>query len=271
MKIKREIFKRLDSAFKVLTGKSKAISLSHKLVQTPYHCPVCKKDNVRFDPLSFNYFREFDKSQFIHSIFQFETINLEFYSCSNCFASDRDRLYALYFDRIATNEKIKILDIAPAPALTKFLRAHESFTIRTADLFMKGVDDIVDITNMAAYADEYFDVFICSHVLEHIENDIAAMKELYRVLKKGGWGITMVPINLALNEIYEDYSIKDEVLRWKHFGQNDHVRMYSKSGFISRLESVGFRVRQFDISYFGIDVFMKHGIHPRSVLYVVSK
>ena len=43
--------------------------------------------------------------------------------------------------------------------------------------------------------DDYFDLIICNHVLEHIENDEDAIKELYRVLKKDGKAILQVPIS----------------------------------------------------------------------------
>lgn len=39
------------------------------------------------------------KHQFVHSIFNFETLNVFEYSCSNCEASDRDRLMALFFEK----------------------------------------------------------------------------------------------------------------------------------------------------------------------------
>ena len=42
--------------------------------------------------------------------------------------------------------------------------------------------------------------------------------------------------------IYEDYSIISEKERLKHFGQEDHVRIYSVSGLKERLESCGFLV-----------------------------
>jgi hypothetical protein len=80
-----------------------------------------------------------------------------------------------------------------------------------------------------------------------------------------------VPIHLGLTEIYEDPSITDEAGRWKHFGQNDHVRLYSKQGFLERLRGVGFKVDQLDRQFFGEDAFEKYAIHPRSVLYVVTK
>jgi len=267
--------KRIKDAVKVLLGKSKAVTISKPLKQTSYYCPVCKNANVHFNMLPFYYFRELDKHQYIHSIFQKETINIEFYSCSHCGCADRDRLYALYFNKVfkLTNfpEKYKILDIAPSRPLTNFLRGFSNLEIRTADLYMEDVDDKTDIMNMSNYADESFDIFICSHVLEHVENDIIAMQELHRVLNRNGWGIAMVPIHLGLDEVYEDSSIKTEQERWKHFGQHDHLRAYSKNGFITRLESVGFKVNQFNIVYFGEETFLRHGIHPRSVLYIVTK
>ncbi len=274
IKIDRAMLKRVKNAIKVLLGKSKAVSLEKKV--TPYYCPVCAQKNVHFNQMSFSFFRKWDKYEFIHSVFLTETMNMEFYTCSNCGAGDRDRLYALYFNKVNeqrsnTNDTQKILDIAPAKQLTQFLRTLKGYQVRTADLFMEGVDDKVDITNMDAYAENSFDVFICSHVLEHINNDIKAMEELYRVLKKGGWGIAMVPINLGLQEVYENAAVQTEADRWKHFGQDDHVRMYSKQGFVNRLASVGFNVQQLGIAFFGEDEFIKNGIHPRSVLYIVNK
>ncbi len=139
------------------------------------------------------------------------------------------------------------------------------------DLVRSDVDDNLDITNMHAYNNEQFDFFICSHVLEHIPDDIKAMKELFRVLKKDGKGIVMVPINLQLKESMENPSCTDEALRWKYFFQGDHVRMYAKEDFINRLMSVGFNVEQLGIDYFSKQAFEKNAIWPTSVLYVVSK
>ena len=269
------MIQRIKDSIKILIGRSKAIP-AEKYAKTENYCPVCEKRNAVFNPLPFYYFRQLDKNQFIHSIFQGETLNLEFYSCYNCGASDRDRLYALYInrflrDKIKKNNIYSLLDIAPAKALTKYLKHIPQLKVRTADLFMEDVDDKVDITDMKEYTDESFDIFICSHVLEHIEDDIKAMMELYRVTKKGGWGIAMVPINLGLLDNYENKNVLSIEDRWKYFGQDDHVRMYSKHGFIKRLTSVGFTVNEFNIEFFGEDVFKKNGIHPRSVLYIVNK
>jgi SAM-dependent methyltransferase len=240
-----------------------------------YVCPLCNTKLAYFLPLSTYYLRELYENQSIHSIFHAETLNIEQYECPSCYGSDRDRLYFLYIQRILQNldksKKIRLLEIAPAAQLRKTLRQNEQIEYRCADLFMEGVDDKIDITDMKAYQDESFDAFVCSHVLEHVDDDLKAMRELRRILKRDGWGIAMVPINLTLEENYEDASITSESGRWKHFGQNDHVRMYSKKGFIQRLNEAGFKVEQFGVDFFGRDVFEKHGIHPRSVLYVVKK
>ena len=89
---------------------------------------------------------------------------------------------------------------------------------------MPNVDDKIDVTNMTWSADGQFDAFVCSRVLEHVDDDIAAMKELHRVLKKGGWGIAMVPIHLGLQSVLHDPSTADDATRWKYFGQSDHVQ-----------------------------------------------
>jgi predicted SAM-dependent methyltransferase len=240
---------------------------------TGLHCPVCGTGNVTFLPLPSYYNEMRERYGSIHSDGLSETMNRRQYSCSKCHASDRDRLYALYFRQFVRDggSLTNILDIAPQPALTQFLKTLGATNYRSADMTATGVDDRVDIQNMSIYADGQFQIFICSHVLEHVTNDLAAMRELYRVLAPGGWGICMVPINLGLSDVYENPDIVDEADRWKHFGQNDHVRVYSKAGFIARLQSVGFTVQQYDISKFGKDVFSRHGIHPNSVLYVARK
>jgi hypothetical protein len=97
------------------------------------------------------------------------------------------------------------------------------------------------------------------------------MKELYRILKPGGKGIAMVPINLGLAQTMEDPFCADIPTRWKLYGQHDHVRMYSKNDFISRLENVGFKVERLDVNFFGKDSFFKAAIYPTSVLYIVNK
>jgi SAM-dependent methyltransferase len=236
-------------------------------------CPVCGSSNIAMRPLDMYYFKNLYENQYIHNIFYAETINFPEYSCSICGAADRARLYAIYFKQKLLNkdDNIKLLDIAPDNSLRNFIKTKLSVDYRSADLFMEDVDDRVDICDMKTYGDNLFDIFICSHVLEHIEDDAKAIAELYRVLKPGGWGIVMVPILLNLENTYENSTARTPEECWKHFGQDDHVRAYSKKDFVKKLEAGGFKVSQLGVDYFGQDTFEKYAIHPRSVLYIAAK
>ena len=102
--------------------------------------------------------------------------------------------------------------------------------------------------------------------------DLKAMKELYRITKKKGIGICLVPIMLSLKNSNENKKyLHSEHLRWKYFGQDDHVRMYSKNDFIQRLSVAGFKVNEYGSDYFGDDTFTRNAIDFKSVLYVVEK
>ncbi|MDP5092808.1 MAG: class I SAM-dependent methyltransferase, partial [Polaribacter sp.] len=89
------------------------------------------------------------------------------------------------------------------------------------------------------------DVIFCNHVLEHIPDDTKAMQELFRVMKKGGFGIFQIPQDILREKTFEDNSITDKKERARIFGQYDHVRIYGKDYF-DKLRSVGFSVLEID-------------------------
>lgn len=271
-KIKKYIPTSLFKGSKFIVTILKSLKNNNTKSKNLKFCPICAT-NVEYSKLPNFYIEKFKEHDFVYSLFNFETLNLENYSCNNCGASDRDRLVALYlknhFD--LNHNEIKLLDFAPSGSLFQFLNKF-NLSYRSADLYMDNVDDKVDIRDMTIYQDNTFDIFICSHVLEHIDDDITAMEELYRITKKGGFGICLVPIMLDLENSVEDKIYLDnEHLRWKYFGQDDHVRMYSKTDFVSRLENTGFRVCEYGLNYFGKEIFSNTGIDYKSVLYVVKK
>jgi hypothetical protein len=103
-------------------------------------------------------------------------------------------------------------------------------------------------------------------VLEHIPDDILAMRELYRVMKKGGWGIFQVPIRQTLEKTYEDFSITDPKEREKAFGQNDHVRWYGQD-YKDRLKRVGFNVTEDDyVKKFSPNEIFQFGLKPTELI-----
>jgi SAM-dependent methyltransferase len=240
-----------------------------------YKCPVCKNDVHEFLPLSPFYDQNFRKFGFPYTPYDFETLNVEQYSCPHCGTSDRCRLYACYLGekipQYPQGQTINILDIAPSAQLSQFIDCYQNVIHHTADLFAKDVDFVVDVTDMSAIASDSYDILICSHVLEHVVDDRKALSELYRVLKPSGWGIIMVPINLAIQQIEEDPQEADVSERWRRFGQDDHIRLYSKVGFIERVKAAGFKLRELGVDHFGISAFREYGITSKSVLYIAEK
>ncbi|MBE9047208.1 class I SAM-dependent methyltransferase [Pleurocapsales cyanobacterium LEGE 10410] len=110
----------------------------------------------------------------------------------------------------------------------------------TADLSAPEADLKIDITDIS-FDSESFDVVICSHVLEHIDDDNKAIGELFRVLKHNGVAYIQVPYNSS--KLTDEDPSANPQERKKRFGQSDHVRLYG-TDFLQRLESPGFKVTQ---------------------------
>lgn len=95
----------------------------------------------------------------------------------------------------------------------------------------------INITDIA-FGDAEFDRIICSHVLEHIEDDAKAMSELYRILNPGGQALVAVPTYGDTTE--EDLSLTPAG-RKNQYGISIHVRLYG-TDIARRLEKAGFSV-----------------------------
>lgn len=142
------------------------------------------------------------------------------------------------------NVPAKVLHFAPEQAFYKRFRKLKNLEYTTTDLNSPLADVKADICKLP-FQDNSFDVILCNHVLEHIPDDIQAMRELYRVLKPGGWGIFQIPQDLKRSETFQDNSITDKKERARIFGQYDHVRIYGRDYF-DKLRSVGFKVVEED-------------------------
>src|SRR5690554_494358 len=159
---------------------------------------------------------------------------------------ERHRLLWLYLQNetnFFTSPK-KILHFAPEQAFYKRFRKQNNLDYTTTDLNSPLADIKADICNLP-FQDNEFDVILCNHVLEHIPNDIKAMQELYRVLKKGGIAILQIPQDMSREKTFEDNSITDRKERAKIFGQYDHVRIYGRDYF-DKLRDIGFKVEEVD-------------------------
>ena len=161
---------------------------------------------------------------------------------------ERHRLMWLFLkdetDFFSSPKKLKVLHIAPEQCFLKLFKNQKNLDYITSDLESPIADVKADICNLP-FEENQFDVVFCNHVLEHIPDDNKAMQELYRVLKKGGFGIFQIPQDLSREQTFEDDSINDKKERAKIFGQYDHVRVYGRDYF-DRLRAIGFKVDEVD-------------------------
>lgn len=185
---------------------------------------------------------------------------------------ERHRLMYLFLKNETTffTDNLKVLHIAPEQCFLDRFKKLTNLEYISADLYSPIVDVKADILNLP-FQNEEFDVVICNHVLEHIQDDYIAMNELFRVMKKGGFGIFQVPMKNSLDKTYEDKNITLKEDRKKHFGQYDHVRWYGMDYF-KRLENAGFEV--FPIKYYeklGKENVKKYGLSSTEILPFVKK
>ncbi|PQJ79634.1 class I SAM-dependent methyltransferase [Polaribacter porphyrae] len=163
---------------------------------------------------------------------------------------ERHRLMWLFLrdetDFFISEEKQKVLHIAPEQCFLDIFRKQKNLDYITSDLESPIADVKADICNLP-FKDNEFDVVFCNHVLEHISDDTKAMQELFRVMRKGGFGIFQIPQDTSRKTTFEDNSITDKKERAKIFGQYDHVRVYGLDYF-DKLRSVGFTVDEVDFT-----------------------
>ena len=174
--------------------------------------------------------------------------------CPNCGAFERHRLLFLFL-----NQKPELLDgstilhFAPEPVVRKRIETKAVKYIG-CDIEPREGDLKIDIENIDL-SSETFDLIICLHVLEHV-NDAAALGELYRVLKPGGTALLMFPIIEGWDQTLEIPNVTTPEERLRYFGQEDHVRYFGRDAR-ERIKAAGFNLSEFtaqepDVSRYGL-------------------
>ncbi len=204
---------------------SKIVSVFYK--GNNYQCPVCE-----------NKFRK---------LLPYGNKGIDNRLCPSCLSLERHRLLWVFLKEKTSffTEELKLLHIAPEQPFLKRFKKLKNIDYITADLVSPIADVKLDIQNMP-FGEEEFNVIFANHVLEHIPDENKAITEVYRVLKKDGWAIMQVPLDVNRKETYEDSSIKTEAEREKHFGQYDHLRLHGLD-FSERLKKGGFKVEIIDL------------------------
>jgi SAM-dependent methyltransferase len=169
-------------------------------------------------------------------------LNMDGY-CPRCNAKARHRRDWLYL-KAHTNvlkDRLRLLEIAPCPALARLFRRQKNLEFVGLDLDPRaeGATLAGDAAAMPL-ASGSIDAAVCIHVLEHVADDHAAIGELFRVLRPGGWALVSVPL-LEDEPTREDPSVVTPEDRERIFGEPDHLRYYG-TDFVDRLRGAGFQV-----------------------------
>ena len=191
--------------------------------------------------------------------------------CPGCGAHERHRALWLYLRDLVGlgREPLKLLHFAPEYALRGPIEALDRIEYVTADLDPAGVDVALDISAMP-FEDSAFDAIVCSHVLEHVPDDRAAMSELARVLRPEGWLLVSVPLDPDRDRTHEDPQVRTPEDREREFLQHDHLRLYAPD-IADRLRKAGLAVRVVRMDDVLPDgAVVRHGLQPGETVFHCS-
>ncbi|CAN5602160.1 class I SAM-dependent methyltransferase [soil metagenome] len=122
----------------------------------------------------------------------------------------------------------------------------------------KGLTVQKGLAETLPYEDEAFDITTALDVIEHLDDDIAGLKEMHRVTKTGGYSLIFVPAFMWLWGVQDDIS-------------NHRIR-YTKKQIVDRLETAGYTVERATYANFtffapilgGRTIMKLTGIKPES-------
>ncbi len=185
---------------------------------------------------------------------------------------ERHRLMWLFMKQ-KTNfftDKLKVLHIAPEYCFIKIFKGMNNLDYITADLISPWADIKMDVHDIP-FNNNSFDVVICNHVLEHVEDSHKVMTELFRVMKSGGWGIFQVPIDVSNPKTEEDKNITDPLERERLYWQSDHLRLFGLD-YGNKLVNAGFQVTESEfINELEKDLVNRYALPDGEIIYFCEK
>jgi hypothetical protein len=190
-------------------------------------CPICRHTYRKFLPYGYVHSRE-------NAL------------CPHCLSLERHRLLWLYLKNETDffNKPARLLHIAPERCFIKHFKKLLGNDYLTADLESPWAKIKMDVQQIP-FDENEFDIIFCNHLLEHVTDDRLAMRELFRVLRPGGWGVMLSPVTAGKKHTYEDPAVTTPRARLQAFGQSDHLREYGED-YTARLAEAGFRVQAVD-------------------------
>ena len=153
-----------------------------------------------------------------------------------------------FFDqkiRIIAKQK-RILDAGGGQPFKKHLAPYKElfkdteYVVLDPNTFTAPNAVVGDIHKMP-FPDASFDAVICKSVLEHVENPVAAVRELYRVLRPGGVGLIYVPFLFPYHAepgFYKDFwRFTEDGIRWilRDFSKIELVKVRGLFGTVAHM------------------------------------
>lgn len=186
-------------------------------------------------------------------------------ACLNCLSLSRQRMVARFFNEQKLQNK-NILHFAPEESLKNKILSLQPNKYVSADIDgdKYGGMDCINIENIN-YEDNSYDYIVANHILEHVDHNLA-LKELFRILKKGGRLFLTFPIVYSWKKNYQNEFIKNHRERELHFGQSDHLRIYGRE--IEDIMKALFNVSSIIAS--GSD-HVEFGMDRGEILYILEK
>jgi SAM-dependent methyltransferase len=162
--------------------------------------------------------------------------------CPNCLSLERHRILWLFLKNKTDffTGFHEVMHVAPEQCFYERFRKMNNLEYTTVDLDSPIADVKADVQSLP-FDDDTYDVVICNHVLEHVEDLTRALSELLRVLKPAGYAILQVPFDTKHETTYEDPTITERKEREKHFLQYDHLRLFGRD-YPQVIEKAGFRI-----------------------------
>lgn len=198
--------------------------------------------------------------------------------CPICHSSSRERLIWFYLTKEfglsdGARRHLRVAHFAPEKGLSQRLerlfpegyRAYDFAPQRYRHLRRVEAQDIQKLSLASASVD----LLICNHVMEHVFDLSAALCEVRRVLSADGLAIMQAPIALKLDRMRDGGQSISEAERIALFGQQDHVRLFTKEGYIDALTAAGLSVTPYEPFHEHSEEATAWDLDPFETLFVI--
>lgn len=158
--------------------------------------------------------------------------------CPGCGSNGRDRwlLHCLVACVPGVGPRTRLMETSPrmGTAYKDAMSARVDYLASDYDQRAHKADVAIDLQDIAL-PDDHLDVVLSAHVLEHVPDTDAALRELFRVLKPGGSLVLLVPVlqPFTAPPAEPEFHGDDTPVFWR-FGY-DLTERLAKHGFDTRL------------------------------------